>query len=137
MLGWSYFHTERYDEAVAAYARAIELDPQNAEIKAGYEEAKVKSPNGRAANIDQPADTAATTPANGSAGPENLKKAVAELPAERESMIRSMVESLASRLETSPADAEGWIRLIRSRVVLSERDKATAGSPQGARDLQG
>ncbi len=126
MLGWSYFHTERNDEAVVAYARAIELDPQNAEIKAGYEEAKAKSPNGRAVNIDQPADAAAATAGNDSASSENLKKAVAGLPAERETMIRSMVESLASRLETSPADAEGWIRLIRSRVVLSERDKATA-----------
>lgn len=125
MLGWSYFHTERYDEAVAAYARAIELDPHNAEIETGYEEAKAKSPNGRAAYIDPPAGTDATTPANGSAGPKNRKKAVAEQPAERETMIRSMVESLANRLETSPADAEGWIRLIRSRVVLSERDKAT------------
>jgi cytochrome c-type biogenesis protein CcmH len=39
-------------------------------------------------------------------------------------MIRGMVEGLAVRLEQSPRDAEGWIKLIRSRVVLGEADQA-------------
>ena len=34
MLGWSYFHTGRYEQAAAAYARAVELDPNSAELKA-------------------------------------------------------------------------------------------------------
>lgn len=48
MLGWSYFNTERYDDAAAAYAKAAELDPSSAELKLAYEEAKAKaseSPN--------------------------------------------------------------------------------------------
>jgi cytochrome c-type biogenesis protein CcmH len=40
-------------------------------------------------------------------------------------MIRGMVDGLASRLEQSPADAEGWIKLIRSRVVLGETEQAS------------
>jgi tetratricopeptide (TPR) repeat protein len=40
MLGWSYFNTKCYTEAVKAYARAIELDPASTEIKLAYEEAK-------------------------------------------------------------------------------------------------
>src|SRR5262245_33177 len=43
MLGWSYFNTGRYKDAVAAYARAVELDPQSAELKRAYEEAKSKA----------------------------------------------------------------------------------------------
>lgn len=42
-LGWSYFQTGRYDEAAKAYARAIVLDPNSAELKLSYEEAKAKA----------------------------------------------------------------------------------------------
>ena len=45
---------------------------------------------------------------------------------ERNAMIKSMVDRLASRLETSPRDAEGWIKLIRSRTVLGEKEAAAA-----------
>ena len=43
MLGWSYFHTARYAQAATAYARAVELDPDSAELKLSYEEAKAKA----------------------------------------------------------------------------------------------
>ncbi len=35
--------------------------------------------------------------------------------------IRAMVDGLAERLQKAPRDEEGWLRLIRSRVVLGER----------------
>ena len=44
--------------------------------------------------------------------------------AERTAMIRGMVASLESRLEQSPRDVDGWIRLIRSRTVLGEMEAA-------------
>ncbi len=40
--------------------------------------------------------------------------------ADREQMIRGMVDRLAERLKTSPDDADGWVRLGRARVVLGE-----------------
>ena len=43
MLGWSYFHTGRYQQAATAYARAVELDPSSAELKRSYAEAKAKA----------------------------------------------------------------------------------------------
>jgi tetratricopeptide (TPR) repeat protein len=43
MLGWSYFHTERYKEAVVAYARAVALDANSAELKLEFEQAKAKA----------------------------------------------------------------------------------------------
>jgi cytochrome c-type biogenesis protein CcmH len=43
MLGWSYFHTARYKQAATAYARAVELDPNSAELKLSYEEARAKA----------------------------------------------------------------------------------------------
>jgi cytochrome c-type biogenesis protein CcmH len=45
-------------------------------------------------------------------------------PADQGAMIRGMVDGLAARLEQSPHDVEGWIKLIRSLVVLGETDRA-------------
>lgn len=41
-----------------------------------------------------------------------------------QAMISGMVEGLAARLEQSPRDAEGWKKLIRSRIVLKQPDLA-------------
>lgn len=69
--------------------------------------------------------TAATEPAE-PRGPraEDIRKAESMPAQDRNLMIRGMVDSLASRLEQSPRDAEGWIKLIRSRVVLGEVEAA-------------
>lgn len=45
---------------------------------------------------------------------------------DRQAMIRAMVEGLEERLKTDSDDLEGWQRLIRSRAVLKELDKAKA-----------
>jgi len=56
-------------------------------------------------------------------------QAASALPAEdRQRMIDGMVEGLAKKLEANPRDADGWVRLLRSRMVLGQRDRA-------ARDL--
>jgi cytochrome c-type biogenesis protein CcmH len=39
-------------------------------------------------------------------------------------MIEAMVERLASRLKAQPRDLDGWVRLMRSRMVLGESDAA-------------
>ena len=59
-------------------------------------------------------------------GPQSEKgKAIAAMPAdERQAMIRSMVERLATRLETNGDDVEGWLKLIRAYSVLAETEKA-------------
>jgi cytochrome c-type biogenesis protein CcmH len=45
-------------------------------------------------------------------------------PAEQDQMVRSMVERLATRLRQNPRDAQGWIQLMRSRMVLRQPDAA-------------
>jgi len=119
MLGWSYFNTGRYEQAAAAYARAVELDPNSAEFKVSYEEAKAKA-----------SETASSlqTPAADRGGDDlrvaKLTKSEATPPHDSDAAIRSMVDGLAHRLESSPRDLEGWTRLMRSRVVLGEREVA-------------
>ena len=39
-------------------------------------------------------------------------------------MIDGMVEGLAAKLQANPDDAEGWGKLIRSRVVMGDMGKA-------------
>jgi cytochrome c-type biogenesis protein CcmH len=41
-------------------------------------------------------------------------------------MIRAMVVRLADRLADKGGDADEWMRLIRSYIVLEEPDKAVA-----------
>ena len=55
-----------------------------------------------------------------------MKAAEALSAEDRDKMIRGMVDGLEARLDASPKDAEGWIKLIRSRMVLGEKDKASA-----------
>ncbi|MFA7264155.1 MAG: tetratricopeptide repeat protein [Caulobacter sp.] len=42
MLGWSYFETRKYPEAVTAYAKAVALAPRDAGFQSAYGEAQVK-----------------------------------------------------------------------------------------------
>lgn len=45
---------------------------------------------------------------------------------DRTAAIKGMVESLRARLETDSTDAQGWIRLLRSRRVLGQTEAARA-----------
>ena len=47
-------------------------------------------------------------------------------PAERETMIRGMVEGLAARLAANGGSLEEWSRLVRAYTVLREPEKARA-----------
>jgi len=58
--------------------------------------------------------------------PQQMEAARAIPPGQQDQMVRAMVDGLAARLRQNPRDAEGWIRLMRSRVVL--------GDPAAARE---
>ena len=55
---------------------------------------------------------------------KDVQAVLALPPKDQQAMILSMVERLAARLEENPRDAKGWIRLMRSRLVLGETDAA-------------
>lgn len=57
------------------------------------------------------------------------KAAVANMTeAEQSGMIDGMVSGLAERLKNEPDDVDGWLRLIRSYVVLGRSDEAAAAA---------
>ena len=222
-LGWSYLNIGRFSEASEAYAKAIELNPNDAETRSARVEALVRSAAGvvttdaknaiedtlkidpkntharfykglakeqegdktsaltdwrevlkdanpaepwvpdlknkiselerdlgpAAAPAPPPAETTSAI-AGGSPeasqapgepqmppaiekgpSPQDVQTADAMPPAERSTMIRGMVDRLASRLEKSPRDADGWIKLIQSRMVLGETELAKQALDRG------
>ncbi len=44
--------------------------------------------------------------------------------ADRDTMIRGMVERLATRLKQNGDDVEGWLRLVRAYLVMGDKEKA-------------
>ncbi len=73
---------------------------------------------------------AGTSPApatsENSSGPNAAAMAAASrLPAtEQQGMITNMVDGLAAKLQANPDNVEGWVKLIRSRVVLKDASRA-------------
>jgi cytochrome c-type biogenesis protein CcmH len=74
-----------------------------------------------------------------SSGPSD-EQAVASsqlAPEQRQAMIQGMVERLSERLHRDGADVEGWLRLVRSYMVLGQPDKARAAVVDARRALAG
>ena len=68
----------------------------------------------------------AAAPAAGASGPGQDQMAAAENmpPAERDKMVRTMVDKLAAQLASAPDNLDGWLQLGRAYGVLGEDDKA-------------
>ncbi len=118
MLGWSYLNTGKTRDAIKAYETALRLAPDDTEMKSGLDAAKA-------------ADTAAPSAQNTTAVPQgptadDFKTAEGMPEDQKATMIKGMVDRLANRLHVSPVDEDGWIRLMRARMVLGEKDAAKA-----------
>ncbi|HEX8191860.1 MAG TPA: hypothetical protein VF552_03085 [Allosphingosinicella sp.] len=70
-----------------------------------------------------PAPSAATAAIPGPTR-EQLEAARAIPPSRQNEMARGMVDRLAARLRAAPGDADGWIMLMRSRMMLNEPQRA-------------
>lgn len=68
---------------------------------------------------------------------EQMESARSIPPGQQDEMVRGMVDRLAARLRQNPRDAEGWIRLMRSRMVLGDRPAAGAALRSGLGAFQG
>lgn len=115
----------RRDEARAAFEAIAKASPADAPWMELVQQ-HIAANGGEAA----PPPAAAVPPAAVSQGPggptpDDLAAAQEMSGAERQEMIRGMVESLAARMQEDPDNLEGWLRLIRSYAVLGDREKAT------------
>ena len=76
--------------------------------------------------LDTAKETPQPRPASAQSGPSaaDIQAAQQMSPEQQQAMIRSMVASLAAKLEANPDDPEGWRRLARAYQVLGDSDKA-------------
>jgi cytochrome c-type biogenesis protein CcmH len=112
------------DEARAAFNAMMETAPEGAPWIAAVESqiAALNTPSGP---LSGPVTGAgALAPGNPSAA--DIAAAQDMSPEDRQAMIGSMVESLEARLADNPNNIEGWLRLVRSHMVMGNRDRAQA-----------
>ena len=62
---------------------------------------------------------------------EQMAAASSIPPSEQSEMVKGMVDRLANRLKGNPKDADGWVRLMRARMVLGETEAATQALRSG------
>jgi cytochrome c-type biogenesis protein CcmH len=140
-------------EARKSFARAVELDGGN--IKARYFLGVAAEQDGqpaaaveiwRAMLAGAPADAPwaefirqEVTRVSGAPGPsaEDVAAASRLAPDQQTAMVQTMVARLAERLHQDGSDIEGWLRLVRSYMVLGDRDKALAAVGDARRALAG
>jgi cytochrome c-type biogenesis protein CcmH len=138
-------------EARKSFTRAVELDGGN--IKARYFTGVAAEQDGqpaaaveiwRAMLAGAPADAPwaefirqEVTRVSGAPGPsaEDVAAASQLAPEQQIAMVRTMVTRLAERLQRDGSDIEGWQRLVRSYMVLGDRDKAIAAVGDARRAL--
>jgi cytochrome c-type biogenesis protein CcmH len=122
-------------QARAAFEKALALDP--AAIKASYFLAQAAEQDGNAEKArGHYAEIVARSPADAPwlplvrerlgalPGGARVQTAGPSVADDRDAMIRGMVAGLAARLDAGGGTAEEWSRLVRSYVVLGEREKA-------------
>ena len=99
----------------------------------------IRSALARVDDAPAPGDRGASPAQSGGAGggPNEDQVAAASKmdPEQRKAMIQGMVERLAEKLHRDGSDAEGWLRLVRSYMVLGEREKARAAVVDARRAL--
>jgi cytochrome c-type biogenesis protein CcmH len=120
-----------YAEDIRSVIRAVG-EKHKIEVEKRLAEAKFAAPAGGAVT-DGPLKAAAGIP-----GPTSEQmKAAAGLPkGQQEAMIRGMVDGLEAKLDANPANADGWIMLLRSRMQLGEPKKAAASLQKGLTALR-
>ncbi len=136
-------------EAKAAFERAAALDP--GQVKARYFLGMAAEQDGRSGEAveiwrallsDAPADApwaafVRQELARLAGGPtaDDIAAASDLSSDQRAAMVRGMVDRLAERLQRDGSDVDGWLRLVRSYMVLGERQKALAAAGEARRVL--
>jgi cytochrome c-type biogenesis protein CcmH len=76
-------------------------------------------------------------PAAPALSPETMAAAKDMKAGDRETMIKSMVERLATRLKQNGDDVEGWLRLVRAYLVMGDQDKAKGARSDARQAVSG
>ena len=120
---------EMVDLQIARAAEDLQVAPWSVKPSAkALALAKTMPAPAAPAAMETPGATSArpSAPSTQPPGPsaEDVKAASGMSAADRQTMIRTMVQRLADRLQENPDDLSGWQRLARAYEVLGETEKA-------------
>jgi cytochrome c-type biogenesis protein CcmH len=130
-LGWASFQAGDHHVALEGWRRLLATTPADAPwrprvveaVRAAAQELEL-DPDAVLAQIPAPPAAAPAAPQQPSA--EDVARAAEMPPGQQAEMIRGMVDKLQARMDADGSDAEGWLRLAQSRLVLGEDDRARA-----------
>jgi cytochrome c-type biogenesis protein CcmH len=111
--------------------------PWEADLRRTIEQAAARHRIDLAGRMPAPAGTGTATAGIPGPSQEQLAAASSLPPSQQDAMIQQMVARLEGRLKANPRDEKGWIRLMRSRMVLGESDKAAAALRSGLAAFKG
>jgi cytochrome c-type biogenesis protein CcmH len=111
--------------------------PWEADLRRNIEQTAAKHKIDIAGRIPAPGAAPAATAAIPGPSSEQLAAAGSIPPGEQDIMVKQMVERLEGRLKANPRDADGWIRLMRSRMVLGQTDAARRALGAGLAAFEG
>jgi len=116
---------EAESSAEAPWRAAVTAQIEQAAAELGLDPATVP---GRVALAATPEPTQPSLdesgPGDGGPSAADMAAAADMTPEERDAFIRGMVANLAARLEATPDDLQGWLRLARAYGVLGEAEQA-------------
>lgn len=133
-------------QAINAWFKLLEDTPADAPYAADIREVIRNVGERRKIDVEKRlAEAKFASPANGTVtdgsqkaaagipGPTSEQiKAAAGLPkGQQEAMVRGMVDGLEAKLVKNPANSDGWIMLMRSRMQLGEPKKAAEALQKG------
>ena len=111
--------------------------PWEADLRRNIEQSAAKHKIDIAGRIPPPGAAPAATAAIPGPSQQQLAAAGSIPPGEQDRMVKGMVERLEGRLKANPRDADGWIRLMRSRMVLGQTDAARRALGAGLAAFEG
>lgn len=112
MLGWSYFQTQRFTDAAAAYGKAVKLKPDGVGYQSAWGEALVQAADGRVT----PEAAAAFAAARAQDGADARARYFLAVAKDQAGNSRGAVEDWLALLAESPGDAP-WVPQLRGVIT--------------------
>ncbi len=130
-------HAAAVDEWVALLKDTPPGAPWEQDLRRTIQQAATKNKIDVADRLPPPSAGSVATAGIPGPTPEQLASASQIPPSQQNEMVQGMVARLEGRLAEQPKDAPGWIRLMRSRMVLGEPDKARTALRSGLAAFKG
>jgi cytochrome c-type biogenesis protein CcmH len=130
-------HKGAVDDWIALLKDTPPGAPWEADLRRNIEQVAARNRIDLAGRLTAPRSGTAATAGIPGPTPDQLAAAGSIPPSQQDAMVAGMVQRLEDRLKGNPKDADGWIRLMRSRMVLKEPDRAVAALKSGLAAFEG